>query len=397
MNEKNLKMILKKEDLSILIARIDHVGDTLLYTPALSALRMKYPDANITVLSSPLTHEVLRGNTDIDEIICYNEASGEFYDNIRSRKFDVILNFSAAVKDFIEAYKYGGRFRIAPLYKNMLVSQVVGRILLHRAIICEDDPGAYMNNPDSTTLLHEVEQNGKVVSHLYADPVDTSLVLPVFPEDESFADDFIHNKIKIPGDGKIIALQISDRWFYEGYREEGQANLIRELNSKFPDCTILCLSYPGVESIANKVMKSIAECFNCKIDEKKEEIKITGSDKTALFSFTSISASSNLKICFASNIPMKKYTSILKRCEMLVTMHSGATHISAAAGLPSVVVFNHDYFEYFSYRERPWKVEFRAVKKKHNDNDFHELQDKGKKRSVEGNIEDIINACKVLL
>lgn len=391
MNDKNLKRILEKKDLSILITRIDHIGDTLLYTPALSALRKKYPDANITVLSRSLTHEVIRGNPDIDEIICYDEASGEFYNDVKSRRFDIILNFSAAVKDFIEAYKFGGRFRIAPLYKNMLVSQVVGRMLLHRAVLCEDDPNSYMKNPESTTLQHEVEQNEKVVSHLYVDPVGSPLVLPVFPEDKSFADDFIHNRIGIPGDGKIIALQISDRWFYEGHREEGTANLIRALTVEFPDFNILCLSSPGIESITEKVMEIVAQSCNCKIGEKEENIIIADMDKIKYFSFTGNTV--DMKIHFASNIPLKKYAAILKRCEMLVTMHSGATHISAAVGLPSVVVFNPDYFEYFSYRERPWKVEYRAVKKKHNDDDFSKLQDEEKRRSIEGNIEDIVNAC----
>jgi len=422
MNNKNLKKILDKNNLSILVTRIDHIGDTLLYTPALSALRKKYPRANITVLSSSLTHEVLRGNADIDEIICYDEPSHEFYDEIKSRKFDVILNFSAAVKDFIEASKFGGNFRIAPVYKNMLVSQVIGRMLLHRAVVCEDDPGVYMKNPDKTTLLHEVEQNEKVVSHLYAEPTGSPLILPVFPEDESFADDLLFNKMGIPRNEKIIALQISDRWFYEGYREKGISNLIRALSDEFPGFYILCLSYPGIEPIVKKVMEitgyswefvlmdSLRDCpprveeeIASPLNPPSERGEIKSSfnasqsegEITSHISFTL--KRENISIHFASNIPLKKYAAVLKRCELLVTMHSGATHISAAMGLPSVVVFNSDYFEYFSYREKPWKVEYRAVKKKHNDDDFMKLQDKEKERSVDGNIVDIIDACKVLL
>jgi len=56
----------------ILVIPAQHIGDTLLATPAIRALRHHFPKAHITVLASPSGAIVLRGNPDIDEIRILN-------------------------------------------------------------------------------------------------------------------------------------------------------------------------------------------------------------------------------------------------------------------------------------------------------------------------------------
>ena len=54
---------------SILVFRPDHIGDMLLSTPMLRALRLGFPSAHISVLSGSCSREILRNNPDVDEII----------------------------------------------------------------------------------------------------------------------------------------------------------------------------------------------------------------------------------------------------------------------------------------------------------------------------------------
>ena len=387
MMNKKIQNPIKNEEPTILVTRIDHIGDTLLTTPAIAAIKNRFPKSRITALANRLAGEVLRGNQSIDELIVYEKpeiydllpthiktgiepASGEFYDKIKKRNFDIILNFSAAVKDYIEINRFGGKFKVAPIYKNMIVSRIVGALLLDKGIICDDDPGKYDKDPNSIKLLHEVEQNEKVISFLDVKPVETHLILPLFPEDEEYADDLLYNKLKIKQDKKIIALQISDRWFPEKQRVGGIVELILNLREKFPQYELLCFSYPGIEKLAEEIKKRVSER-----SKKNKEHKIN----------------------FLSNLPLKKFAAVLKRCGILITMHSGATHISAAVGLPSVVVFNPGSFDYFSYRECPWKVKFKAVKSEIDKSKADKLSEGEIQKRIERDIKEIIQSANEIL
>jgi len=53
----------------ILVVRPDHLGDLLFITPALRALRQRYPSAHVTALVGPWGAPVLANNPHVDEII----------------------------------------------------------------------------------------------------------------------------------------------------------------------------------------------------------------------------------------------------------------------------------------------------------------------------------------
>jgi len=58
----------------ILIYKLDHLGDILLATPALRAIRRHYPDATIRMVVGEWSSAVLAHNPNIDELVIYNSA-----------------------------------------------------------------------------------------------------------------------------------------------------------------------------------------------------------------------------------------------------------------------------------------------------------------------------------
>src|SRR5579864_2662987 len=55
----------------ILAIRLDNLGDVLVTTPALHAIKSSLPAAQLTLLASPVGAQVARLNPDIDDVIVY--------------------------------------------------------------------------------------------------------------------------------------------------------------------------------------------------------------------------------------------------------------------------------------------------------------------------------------
>jgi len=82
----------------ILVIQLRQIGDVLLTTPALAALRRRFPDAKISFLVEPLPAKVLWGNPNIDELIVRNPKEGGLEPwrtirAVRARHFDLVIDY----------------------------------------------------------------------------------------------------------------------------------------------------------------------------------------------------------------------------------------------------------------------------------------------------------------
>lgn len=95
---------------AILIIRRDNIGDLLLSTPMISALRARYPAARIEMLVNSYNAPVLAGNPDIDAVHAYTKAKhsgggklaavwAEFrlFRRLRRRRFDLVIHANPTV------------------------------------------------------------------------------------------------------------------------------------------------------------------------------------------------------------------------------------------------------------------------------------------------------------
>src|SRR6185295_4908870 len=57
----------------ILVVRLASLGDLLIATPALRALRTTFPDAHIGVLTTPASAPALRGLDSFDQILAFDK------------------------------------------------------------------------------------------------------------------------------------------------------------------------------------------------------------------------------------------------------------------------------------------------------------------------------------
>jgi heptosyltransferase-2 len=86
---------------NILIVRTDRIGDVVLTTPAIKALRQAYPAARISILVTPTTFDLVDGNPYVDEILVDDRDrrhKGLFgflrlYRELRLKEFDLAIIF----------------------------------------------------------------------------------------------------------------------------------------------------------------------------------------------------------------------------------------------------------------------------------------------------------------
>jgi len=83
----------------ILIIRIDRIGDVVLSTPVIKALRTAYPESYIAMMVRPYAKEVVMGNPYLDEVILYDKdkrykrilANIGFIKELIKKRFDLVV------------------------------------------------------------------------------------------------------------------------------------------------------------------------------------------------------------------------------------------------------------------------------------------------------------------
>ena len=84
--------------MKILLAKLNHLGDTLLMTPTIRFLKEQFPDARIDVLVRAGSEDVLRGNPDIHQIFLVGRSGiNPLLQNVRGmflRRYDYAFDLS---------------------------------------------------------------------------------------------------------------------------------------------------------------------------------------------------------------------------------------------------------------------------------------------------------------
>jgi len=82
----------------ILVIKLRYIGDVLLCTPILRALKQQFPSAHMTCLVNPGTEEVLQHNPYLDDVLLVVRSGWlsqlQWLRGIRTRKFDCVIDLT---------------------------------------------------------------------------------------------------------------------------------------------------------------------------------------------------------------------------------------------------------------------------------------------------------------
>ena len=280
----------------ILVRGTNWVGDALLMTPALAAVRRTFPRAHLSLLVRPWVADLFRGNPAVDELLLYESAGVHrgipgrlrLARELRRQRFDLAVLFQNAFDAALLAW-------LARIPERIGFATQGRGFLLTRAVPLSPELRA----------RHQVEYYLGLVRALGWAEAPPEPLLVVSSEEQDRADALLR-EAGCDGTTSIVALNpgavygTAKRWPAERY-----AALADRLAAE--GCRPLLVGAP--------------------------------SDAQATAAVRAASAHPEALADLTGRTDLKTLAGILRRCGAFVTNDTGAMHVAAAVGTPLVAIF----------------------------------------------------------
>jgi ADP-heptose:LPS heptosyltransferase len=299
----------------ILLSRTDRVGDLILSTPAIASIRRSFPDAYITLACSRYNAIVVERSPDVDELALYPAEVKPSVFGARFRGVDLAVALAPREVDHRIVAASRARTRVGYTYKQRWLARLLLPTMLNRVIISEADPATCERQPHRV-VAHEVDQVLAVAEAAGATKLVRELVLPITEEDRAA----VRHLPPAP-----IVVQLGKRWTETGSTTESCVQLLRDLR---------VLGRPLVATYAE--------------DGRPlgETIRAAGVAEVVL-----------------GDLPFGVWAAVFERAACVVTIDTGATHVASAVRVPTVVLFEHRWFDLASQEWSPYRVPNAVLRK----------------------------------
>ncbi len=313
LNQKGQQKIDPSAIKKILLIRLRRIGDIIMTTPAVSALREGFPQAHLTYIVEEPYLELVAGNPSLDEIIILPKDQNKrdflrLIRQIRKANYDVVLDFHGGPRAFLIILFSKAKLRIG--YKIKYRNFIYDIIL----------PRSGKNGP-----IHSVENHINLVKalgvHINASP---SLSLPPSTADDVKRVGKFIQQHKL-ADFKIVVLHISAGNEFRHWGIENLVGLAKLLSQK-PEIRIALI---GTEE-----------------DREAENILL----KESQAPLTS----------FVGRLNLTELRELISLSSLFVGPDSGPMHIAASTPTPIVAYFGPTLPEHFS----PWQAKGLVIEKK---------------------------------
>lgn len=272
-------MVDKNRVKKILLITLSNIGDVILTSPVITALKEEFPEARLSVVVGPRARGLFLGDPQIEEVFAYDKAAtfGEklkFMWLLRSRRYDLVADLrNSLIPIFLSSRYRTGMLSRSPKNIRHMRDRHLWRLkplLSSRADLLTGSPQPY--------LWIEPEVGG------YMDGV--------------LSDHGIGLKDKMvavsPG-----ARSHTKRWKKEGFRE-----------------------------VCNRL-----------IEEEGIKVVMVGDKEDQPLVAEIVSDMSNQVVDLCGQTNLKQLAHLLKRCALLISNDSAPMHISWAVGTPVVAIF----------------------------------------------------------
>ncbi len=274
----------------ILIVQTAFLGDVILSTPLIKALRELFSDSFISFLLIPETKNILENNPRIDEILIYDKRKkkglGSFLKvmaEIRKRKFDLAMIPHRSLRSALLAFLSGIPQRIG-------FNKSAGSFLFTNRVV-------YPNS------IHEVDRNLSLLSIFKPSLTDKSPELFPSPEDFSYARRLLRDS-GIGEKDKIVSVAPGSVWATKRWLPKGFAEVSDLLQSK-----------------------------------AKAKVVFLGSEEDRVLCERVADLMKNKPVILAGKTNILQSAAIISFCRVVLSNDSAPVHIASAMKRPVVAIF----------------------------------------------------------
>ena len=279
----------------VLVVRLRSIGDTVLATPSLIALRRFLPDAQIDILLEDWVAPVLDGFREVDNVLTVSRKSVksriETARHIRRNKYDVAFNLHGGTTATFFVRASGARHRVG--YSNYQYSFLYN----HRLSSSADFWGQ--------EHTHSAEQQLALLGFVGI-PVEDK------PKSRLFVNQIPNSKFQIPN-SKFALIHPAAAFDTKQWATENFARTAEFLYKK------------GFQTVAAATPQERAVLDDLKLFSK-------------------------VPIITFDDLTLPEITSLASRAAIFIGNDSGIAHIAAAVQTPSVVIFGSSNINHW----RPW-------------------------------------------
>jgi len=275
---------------NILIVKLRYIGDVLLATPTVRAIKAAQPDARVTMMVNRGTEDVLSGNPDMDEIMVLDKGSlaaqWRLIAGLRRRRFDTVIDLTDGDRSAFLSWISGASVRIGfndeHRWRGRYYTQVVQPV---------------------SGVRHRIDRDLAALKPLGVHVSETLPRVWLTGEDEARADQLL-DRLGIRRGRPIIIIQPGARYWFKAWPNERFVELADRLASDY-GCQVLIGGSREEEALAQRIHE----------------------------------AAKSRPINMAGQATLKQFAAIAKRAALFVGNDSGAMHIAAAVGTPMVALF----------------------------------------------------------
>jgi len=294
---------------SILISRLRFIGDVVLTTPVIKALKQHYPNASICYLTEATPASVLANNPHLEEVIIFPsefltglsiltkcKKQLRFIQSLRKRQFDLTIDLFGNPRSALLTWAMGSRYRVG--------YDVRGR------------GRAYNIKIKRSKSLRVVDAYLDAVRTIGVPADDDRTEVYFSAKDVKWAENWL-DKNNRRGAQPLIALNPGASWPAKAWGAEQFVELAKGL-IKSVNATVLLITEPGKQEAIARICNQLG-CAGSIVETD---------------SLTHLAA-------------------LISSCDLYVSNDCGPMHISAAVGTPTIGLFGPSCPEiWFPYSEK---------------------------------------------
>lgn len=270
----------------ILVVELLKIGDVLVATPTIRALKERYKNAQVDALILPETKELLKNNQNLNNIITYTTYK-KVKEEIKKRNYDLaILLHPGSLKISWLLFSTGVKYRIGCTKSGLRYGK-----------------GFFLNKKIKPNNIwqHKIKDNLDVVKAIGIDTLNKNIEMPI----ELKAKKMIKQLGK-KWSKKVIGIHASSqhrsqRWIPERFAE------VADILAKKRKCNII---FTGTKEEIPYINKIIS------MTKQKEKM-----------------------VNLAGKTNMQEYVALIERLNLLISVDTGAIHLASAVKTPTLTLF----------------------------------------------------------